>query len=80
MERDGRLFTRNSSILFIGGVPKSGTTLMRVLLSTHPSVRCGPESHVIIDLLKLRYEWANFPALKTRNEGAGITQQFIDKV
>ena len=55
MERSGRHFTRNSSVLFIGGVPKSGTTLMRVLLSTHPSVRCGPESHVIIDLLKLRY-------------------------
>ena len=58
----------------------AGTTLLRVLLSTHPSVRCGPESHVIIDLLKLRYEWANFPALKTRNEAAGITQQIIDKV
>ena len=53
---------------------------MRVLLTTHPGVRCGPESHVIIDLLKLRYEWANFPGLKTRNEAAGISQQIIDKV
>ena len=70
----------DSGPLCTGGVPKSGTTLMRVLLTSHPGVRCGPESHVIIDLLKLRYEWANFPALKSRNEAAGITQQIIDKV
>ena len=59
---------------------QSGATLLRVLLSTHPSVRCGPETHVVIDLLKLRYEWANFPHLKARNEAAGVTQQIIDKV
>ena len=27
-----------------------------------------------------RYEWANFPALKARNEAAGISQEIIDKV
>ena len=30
---------RNSPMLFIGGVPKSGTTLMRVLLDIHPHIR-----------------------------------------
>ena len=54
--------------------------MLRVLLSTHPSLRCGPETHVLIDLLKLRYEWANFPALRARNEAAGVSQQIIDKV
>ena len=59
-----RSYNSSSQILFIGGVPKSGTTLMRVLLDIHPSVRCGPETHVVIDVLKLRYEWANFGHLK----------------
>ena len=78
-EEGGRTFNASSPILFIGGVPKSGTTLMRVLLDIHPKLRCGPETHVIIDVLKLRYEWANFGHLKKRNEAAGITHKIIDK-
>ena len=74
-----RIYNNSSPMLFIGGVPKSGTTLMRVLLDIHPRVRCGPESHVIIDVLKLRYEWANFGHLKKRNDAAGITHKIIDK-
>ena len=31
-------------IVFIGGSPRSGTTLMRVMLDAHPSVRCGEET------------------------------------
>jgi len=72
------VFTKQSPLLFIGGVPKSGTTLMRVLLDVHPSIRCGPETHVIIDVLKLRYEWANFGHLHKRNEAAGVTNSIID--
>ena len=33
------VFNKNSSILFIGGVPKSGTTLMRILLDIHSLIR-----------------------------------------
>ena len=33
------VFSKNSSILFIGGVPKSGTTLMRILLDIHSGIR-----------------------------------------
>ena len=33
------IFNKNSSILFIGGVPKSGTTLMRILLDIHSMIR-----------------------------------------
>ena len=67
-------------MLFIGGVPKSGTTLMRVLLDVHSGVRCGPETHVVIDILKLRYEWFNYKHLHQRNEAAGVTKHIIDKV
>ena len=77
---DDHVYDRNSTILFVGGVPKSGTTLMRVILDTHSGIRCGPETHVVIDVLKLRYEWANFKHLRERNEAAGISQKIIDKV
>ena len=73
-----RSYDRNSSLLFIGGVPKSGTTLLRVLLDAHPSVRCGPESHIFIDVLKLRYEWINFDHLAKRNAAAGVTREIIN--
>ena len=77
---NGTIYHKNSTIVFIGGVPKSGTTLMRVILDIHSGIRCGPETHVIIDVLKLRYEWANYKHLKSRNEAAGITNKIIDKV
>ena len=51
-----------------------------MLLDTHSAVRCGPETHVIIDMLKLRYEWANFKHLRDRNQAAGVTSSIIDKV
>ena len=38
-------------LIFIGGVPSSGTTLMRVLLDAHPDIRCGEETRVIPRLL-----------------------------
>ena len=42
--------------------------------------RCGPETHVVIDILKLRYEWSNYKHLRERNEAAGINKEIIDKV
>ena len=34
-------YNRNTPLIFVGGVPRSGTTLMRVMLDAHPEVRCG---------------------------------------
>jgi len=32
-------YDRNMPLIFIGGVPRSGTTLMRAMLDAHPDVR-----------------------------------------
>lgn len=38
---DGTTYTYNRMmpLIFIGGVPRSGTTLMRAMLDAHPDVR-----------------------------------------
>ena len=46
----GTLHEYNSEthpLVFIGGHPRSGTTLMRALLDAHVKVRCGEESRII---------------------------------
>lgn len=32
-------YHRNMPLIFIGGVPRSGTTLMRAMLDAHPEIR-----------------------------------------
>ena len=48
-------YDRNSPIVFIGGVPRSGTTLMRAMLDAHPEVRCGEETRVVPRILQVRH-------------------------
>ena len=50
-------YDRNSPIVFIGGVPRSGTTLMRAMLDAHPEVRCGEETRVVPRILQVRQKW-----------------------
>jgi protein-tyrosine sulfotransferase len=63
-------------IIFVGGFPRSGTTLMRVLLDTHPEIRCGQETHVIPKLL-LHVGQYNLRE-KTRLDAAGVTEEVLD--
>ena len=44
-------------IVFIGGMPRSGTTLIRAILDSHPMVRCGEETRTIPRMLGMRTAW-----------------------
>ena len=48
-------------IIFIGGMPRSGTTLMRAILDSHPMVRCGEETRVVPRILSMRAAWKKSP-------------------
>ena len=74
---DGKVYKydRNSPIIFIGGVPRSGTTLMRAMLDTHPEVRCGEETRVVPSILQVRSKWLKE---SMRLEEAGLTGDVLD--
>ena len=38
-DREVYRYDRDMPLIFIGGVPRSGTTLMRAMLDAHPEVR-----------------------------------------
>lgn len=40
------------SLIFVVGMPRSGTTLLAMLLNGHPSIRISPETHFLEYLLK----------------------------
>ena len=52
----GRKIEYNSQthpFVFIGGHPRSGTTLMRAMLDAHQKVRCGEETRIIPRVLQV---------------------------
>lgn len=43
--------------IFIGGAPRSGLTLLRLLLDAHPSISCGPDTgHVAMIMTAKNFE------------------------
>lgn len=72
-------YSRDMPLVFIGGMPRSGTTLLRVMLDSHPDVRCGGETRVIPRLLNLRHSWLKAPFESQRLQEAGITPDVLDR-
>merc|ERR1719219_279255 len=71
-------YDRNSPIIFIGGVPRSGTTLMRAMLDAHPEVRCGEETRVVPRILQMRAHWMKSQKESMRLEEAGLSGDVLD--
>lgn len=71
-------YNRQMPLIFIGGVPRSGTTLMRAMLDAHPEVRCGQETRVIPRILQMRFHWMKSSKESRRLDEAGITKNVLD--
>ena len=49
-------YKKDIPLIWIGGVPRSGTTLMCAMLDAHEDIRCGEETRVIPSILRLTKE------------------------
>ena len=80
MSKDESLFEYNRymPIIFIGGMPRSGTTLLRVILDAHQDIRCGEETRVIPNILSISESWIKSPFESRRLQEAGITAEILD--
>lgn len=66
--------------IFVGGVPRSGTTLTRVLLDAHPDIRCGQETRLIPRILGMRDRWRKSDRERQRLEEAGLNERVLNVV
>nr|CAB3267200.1 protein-tyrosine sulfotransferase 1-like [Phallusia mammillata] len=71
-------YDKNMPLIFIGGMPRSGTTLMRAMLDAHPDVRCGQETRIIPRILGMRANWLKSPKERVRLEEAGVSKEVIN--
>nr|XP_020659575.1 protein-tyrosine sulfotransferase 1 isoform X2 [Pogona vitticeps] len=71
-------YHKDMPLIFIGGVPRSGTTLMRAMLDAHPDIRCGEETRVIPRILAVKQMWARSSKEKLRLDEAGVTDEVLD--
>uniref|UniRef100_F6TW46 Protein-tyrosine sulfotransferase n=1 Tax=Ciona intestinalis TaxID=7719 RepID=F6TW46_CIOIN len=72
-------YDKNMPLVFIGGMPRSGTTLMRAMLDAHPDVRCGQETRIIPRILGMRANWLKSPKERVRLDEAGVTNEVINE-
>ncbi|CAK9291920.1 unnamed protein product [Gordionus sp. m RMFG-2023] len=77
-QRQKEQFRHHIPLIFVGGMPRSGTTLMRAVLDAHPFVECGEETRVIPRLLFMLKNWASSKTEAQRLLEARITDKVLD--
>lgn len=71
-------YKKDIPMIWIGGVPRSGTTLMRAILDAHPDVRCGEETRVIPRILAMHNNMMRSGKEEMRLNQAKITADVLD--
>jgi protein-tyrosine sulfotransferase len=71
------VYNQQMPLIFIGGVPRSGTTLMRSMLDAHPDVRCGQETRVIPRILQFYSNWMQSQKEADRLQEAGLSRDVL---
>ncbi|XP_074642576.1 protein-tyrosine sulfotransferase 1-like [Tubulanus polymorphus] len=69
---------KNVPIIWIGGVPRSGTTLSRAILDAHPDIRCGEETRVIPRMLFMHSKMQMSQIEKARLDEAKVTEDVLE--
>ena len=71
-------YRKDVPLVWIGGVPRSGTTLMRAMLDAHAEVRCGEETRVIPRLLGMHAGMMRSQLEMTRLKEAKIDENVLN--
>ena len=71
-------YDRDVQIIWVGGVPRSGTTLARAMLDAHPDIRCGEETRVIPRILGMHGSMMKSQLESQRLSEAKITKEVLN--
>lgn len=58
--------TRPGPPVFIGAAPRSGTTLLRTMLNSHPQLAIPGETRILVDGYRRRAEWGDLRDVENR--------------
>lgn len=79
LQQNNSVPVQSRQVIFVGGVPRSGTTLLRAMLDAHPDVHCGEETRVIPRILSMRNRWDKSNKEHQRLVEAGMDQEVLDR-
>ena len=72
-------YNHDVPLVWVGGVPRSGTTLARAMLDAHPDIRCGEETRVIPRIMGMHVQMMKAPIEQQRLREAKITEEVLDE-